>query len=336
MNAHLTIELGHLFEAINFGLPELAIDEMYTNEFGHLFNALWHGVPEPTTDFPQFMQVPAEIRAKIINQYLITERNLDWYVDHNGLEPFSGGMKKAIHHDDFGSPCCVWNWPESLTICDKASEQDLPHILLPKWFPNLALTSHTMRGEVAVQMLKSTKTFTLKFDVSQPVKISRWFMRFLAAFPGTESFDAIKDLNLPHIHWYGSTGPTTALTNPDVDLMLQCKKLERIGLTFHAKRVNCQPYDWDGFWRPLSLDEFLDRFKLRPIVGCDGLKQGYIGAIRYSNMYLTSNVDQFQVLREFGKWLHDEFGKKQPPQNIEVLLYPRTGVFNGWHDPEQI
>ena len=32
-------------------------------------------------------------------------------------------------------------------------------------------------------------------------------------------------------------------------------------------------------WTPTPLDEFFNRFKLRPIVGCNSFKQVYIGRI---------------------------------------------------------
>ena len=89
-------------------------------------------------------------------------------------------------------------------------------------------------------MLKITKTFTIKYDRDMPIKISRWFSRFLAAFPGTEGFDAIKGLNLPHIHRFVSNEQNAIPTDPDIDLMLECASLERAGLTFHSRRIDYQ------------------------------------------------------------------------------------------------
>ena len=90
------------------------------------------------------MHLPAEVRARITNEYLDAERSIEKNVDQD--KEFKGGLVKAIHHDNFGRRCCVWKWPQELTICDKATADDLTHILFPRWLPNLALTSRAMRG----------------------------------------------------------------------------------------------------------------------------------------------------------------------------------------------
>ena len=94
----------------------------------------------PAATFPQFLALAAELRSNIIDHYLIEEVR-------------EGNIAKALHHDNFGSACCIWNWPDELIVCDKDTSQDLPHTMFPRWLPNLALTNHQMRGEVIVHML---------------------------------------------------------------------------------------------------------------------------------------------------------------------------------------
>ena len=298
--------------------------------FASLYEAAIHEVPiryrVPAIELPQFMRFPAEVRANIIDQYLHEEVT-------------SNAIAKALHRDRFGSPCCVWLWPNSLIICDKADPASLPHPVFPRWYPNFALTNHQIRGEVAVHMLKTTEQFTLKYEPNHPAKISRWFSRFLASFPHSQGTDAVKDLNFPHIHWYASTGQTTALTNPDVDLMLQCRNLTRVRFTFHTFAINgnpneCYPELPQGN-QPLNITAFVDKFKLRPMVGCDNLQEVWLGGIKYLD-YVTAGGDQSKALRDFGAWLHREFGKKVPPQKVKVVLFPRYGAFSGWRDGEEI
>jgi hypothetical protein len=171
------------------------------------------------------MNLPREIRAEVIDLDLL-----------NGLK--SGTLTKAMHYDHFYNPCCVWSWPDQLFICDKAKESDLPDTMFPEWLPHLALTNHQMRGEVLVHMLKTTECITLKYDKDLPIKMAPWSSKFLFTFPTNQGFNAVHNLNFPHMHWYNYDDyiPDTA-TNPDVDLMLQCLELRRFGMTFHMKRI---------------------------------------------------------------------------------------------------
>ncbi|KAF1968894.1 hypothetical protein BU23DRAFT_654953, partial [Bimuria novae-zelandiae CBS 107.79] len=226
-----------------------------------------------------------------------------------------GTIGKELHYDNFLNPCCVRNWPDELIVYDKPNEAHLPDVVFPKWLPDLAFTSEQMRGEVAVRMLKSTKQITLKYDRDMRVKIAPWMGKFLVGFPVNEGLNAVKDLNFPHIHWYNSYGPTLAATNPDVDLMLQCGKLERVGLTFHALRINVSGSN--GARVPVSLGAFLDHFKLRPMLGCKSLKHVYIGGIQHRTMVVEGG-DQLVMLRDFGKWLRESF--EGQGQEVTVML----------------
>ncbi|KAJ4299813.1 hypothetical protein N0V90_005059 [Kalmusia sp. IMI 367209] len=267
---------------------------------------------EPSIDFMRF---PAEVRAEII----------EW----NLLEEIEEDMKFAtIDYDGFSRERC--NWPEELIICDKASEEELPNTMFPKWLPNLALTSHQMRGEVVVHMLKTTTRVTIKSNRKQPVKIAPWFGQFLATFP--DGFTSVHDLHFPQMHWYNFYRDVPAnATNPDVDLMLQCPNLSRVGMTFHVH--NIITYDNDGEWpRPLSLDAFLDVWKLEPMLGCKSLTHVYISGIVHP--FCRVNGNQLQVLRDFGKWLRESFAEKM--QKVTVHLYPRFYPFRGWDNGEPL
>lgn len=302
-------------EHVNFEFVKLA----------GLFDAVLHQVSSqyqvPATSM-DLMKFPGELRANIIEHYLLAEVR-------------TGTMGKSLHYDDFGSECCVWNWPDELVICDKAKKEDLPHLVFPKWLPNLALTNHQLHGEVVVHMLKTTKQSVLKYDDTMPVKIAPWFLEFLESFPGTtgtEGLDAVQDINFPHIHWYNHDGSIPANdTNKDIDLMLKCPNLKRVGMTFHAYRINSTTVVPEAF--PLPLDNFLDRFRLRPMLGCNQLKHVYIGGIEHF-LFLVVGNDQLKTLRDFGKWLRKSF--KEKGQDVTVSLHARNGRFRGWGDGEPL
>ncbi|KAL5383178.1 hypothetical protein DPSP01_006153 [Paraphaeosphaeria sporulosa] len=231
--------------------------------------------------------------------------------------------------------------------------------MFPKWLPHLSLTNHQMRGEVLVHMLKTTDCITLKYNKDLAIKIAPRFIKFLRTFPANEGFEADRNLNFPHIHWYNynNDGKTLA-SNPDVDLMLACPKLERVGLTWHYKRINfLHPYE--EYWTPMTLDRFLSWWKLSPMLGCDNLKHVYIGGIhaRYEEM----DKDQMHTIVKFGAWLRKEFAKKTPKgqeditledqkdvkpdgeehakpdgQKVHVTLHRRYGAFQSWGHGEEL
>jgi hypothetical protein len=250
----------------------------------HLVDATTHTLgPKfqvPPTSI-NFMEFPAEVREMIIDFDLLAGLDL-------------GTLAKALHYDRFRNPCCIWSWPDQLIICDKANESDLPDTMFPEWLPHLALTNHQMRGEVLVHMLKTTDCITLKYDKDLRIKIACWFSKFLATFPANQGFNAVHNLNFPHMHWfnYDEYMPDTA-TNPDVDLMLQCPDLRRVGMTFHMKRITYfHPYDED--YTPMALNRFLDHWKLRPILGCDKLEHVYIGGIKLRDIYMAGVLTSYR------------------------------------------
>jgi hypothetical protein len=51
------------------------------------------------------MDLPAELRELVTHEYLKLERA-------------AGRLNKHCHHDNFGSRCCVWDFPEVLIACD--------------------------------------------------------------------------------------------------------------------------------------------------------------------------------------------------------------------------
>lgn len=295
----------------------------------NLVDAITHQV-DPKFDTPatqiEFLNFPPEVRAKIIGFSLLGDLK-------------SGTLKKAMHHDTFQNPCCIWDWPEQLVICDKEKESDLPNTMFPKWLPHLALTNHQMRGEVLVHMLKTTDCITLKYDKDLPAKIAPWFSKFLSTFPANEGFEAVRNLNFPHIHWYNYNDHDMVLDpnpNPDVVLMLQCPNLEKVGMTFYFKRIaNFHPYD--EAWNPVSLEHFLSWWKLRPMRGCDALKHVYIGGVMWRGADMGGGVDQLQTLIDFGAWLCESFAQKEPEgQDIKATLHRRYGAFCGWDEGEEL
>jgi hypothetical protein len=61
------------------------------------------------------MDLPAELCELVTHEYLKLERA-------------AGRLSKQCHHDNFGSRCCVWDFPEVLIACDN---QDLTMFLRP-------------------------------------------------------------------------------------------------------------------------------------------------------------------------------------------------------------
>jgi hypothetical protein len=68
--------------------------------------------------FPKFFELPPEIRAAIIHEYLQAE-----------AEAEAGRLSKHCHYDAFGSRCCVWEYPNVLISCDN---QRVPRPSLPQ------------------------------------------------------------------------------------------------------------------------------------------------------------------------------------------------------------
>ena len=287
------------------------------------FNGLYEAVnyvsnfPIPAENF-NIDTLPTELRAQVIETYLIGEVELRR----------DGTLCSAMHYDNFAMPCCVWNWPHQLILCDQDSEEKLPDIEQPAFVPSLARTNQQMRGEVLLQMLNTTAMVTLKYYHLKNAKIAIWLPDFLRSFPGNEGFNAIKGLNLPHIHWYNHNQVVPAGTpNPDMELMLQLPKLCRLRLTFHWEKVNLHNCEED-VWEPITLEAFLNKFGLPRMLECHGLEEIYIGGIFDTSANLRG--DPLQALRDFGKWLREGFARKTPKQDVVVLLFPRTGTFMGW------
>lgn len=287
------------------------------------FNGLYEAVTyenryQTPADKFKIDTLPTELRAQVTEKYLIGEVALRR----------DGTLCQSIHHDIYDMPCCVWKWPDELILCDKRTEEELPDIERPAFIPSLARTNQQMRGEVLVQMLKTTAMVTLKYYYRKAAKIAIWLPDFLRSFPDNEGFNAIKGLNLPHIHWYNHNQVVPAGTpNPDMELMLQLPKLCRLRLTFHWEKVNLRHCEED-VWEPITLEAFLDKFGLHRMLDCHGLGEIYIGGI----FDPSANVrgDPLKTLRDFGKWLREGFARKTPKHDVVVLLFPRTSTFSGW------
>lgn len=274
--------------------------------------------------FLGFPRLPAEIRESIIDFYLVGELG-------------DGDRQKEIPHvEKHGRKCCRWDWPKELVICDKDQEADLPDIEQPEFVPALARTNKQIRGEVLIHMLKTTAKVSLVFHLFRKAKIVPWFIRFLSTFPNNEGFNAIRNLNFPHVYFPSKTEDGRSIgTNPHVDLMLKCPELRRVGMTFHLRALawyHCVEGSYIPRTFPRTLDHFLDTFKLEPILGCNKLEGVYIAGIKSFQAVMVHGDDQLQTAREFGTWLRESFAEKTPSQRITVDLYPQYRIFRGWNN----
>ncbi|KAH7409797.1 hypothetical protein DE146DRAFT_751520 [Phaeosphaeria sp. MPI-PUGE-AT-0046c] len=220
------------------------------------------GVPS----FTLFNQLPPELRAEVIDSYLMMERE-------------DGRLSKHCHYDGWGSRCCVWEYPDLLIACDNQDPETFPSPTTGRtpegWMPALAFTDKAMLGEVTVHMLQHTSRFDLKYISENPdFKIATWFREFLESIPGGNN--TVQYLNFPHMHRFNSMRSPPALTNPSVDLMAACKNLRKVDMTFHASVLHkgLQP-DSEKYGSAYTAQELVDRFHLEPVLECEKLEEVY-------------------------------------------------------------
>lgn len=255
--------------------------------------------------FRVLLQLPPELRALVIHEYLLLERQ-------------AGRLSKHCHYDDYGHRCCVWEYPDALIACDNQNPTTFPPPETARapqgWLPALAFTSKAMLGEVTVHMLRGTERFDLKYIKDNPdFKIATWLRQFIAAIPGDDSANAVKYLNFPHMHWFNSARNPPAPTNPSVELMVHQSMLSK-------------PDPYTGVAVPLTAIELVEYYHLHAIFDCLNLRELYLDGIyrppRFGGMpqdlispdrlarwikkgFLVwrNQAVQVEIVRRHGKWM---------------------------------
>ncbi|KAG9190353.1 beta-glucosidase [Alternaria panax] len=271
--------------------------------------------------FRQLLDLPAEIREGIMHEYLLLERD-------------AGRLSKHQHYDEFNNPCCKWEYPRVLIVCDNQNTKAFPKASTgrcPKgWLPSLAFVSHRMHEEVLVMMLQRTERFDMKYMFRNiDFKIATWFSKFLKAIPGDSSENAVRHLNFPHMHWFNHERDSPALTNPSLDLAVVCKNLRKLDMTFHVEKVNICNHSTKFERKSRPLPEVIDRFKLETIFGCTSLEEIYIDGI-YDRPSRGGDVADLDVLEDLGKWMMKGFlVERNLKRGIQVELVRRWGAWRG-------
>ncbi|KAH7081431.1 hypothetical protein BKA63DRAFT_487153 [Paraphoma chrysanthemicola] len=231
----------------------------------------------------------AAVRALVIHEYLLLERQ-------------AGRLSTRRHDDKYGNRCCVWEYPKTLIACDNQDSTTFPPPKTARtpqgWLPTLTFTSKPMPGEVTVHMLRGTERFDLKYIKNEnSFKIATWLRQFIAAIPGNDGFTAVKYLNFPHMHWFDTNRDPPAPENPSVELMVACKNLRKVDMTFHASVLSKSAPDggllrWQlsttSFWRGSNTLDLVEST-------CEGwIKKGFL--VR------RNQVVKVEVVRRYGRW----------------------------------
>jgi hypothetical protein len=184
---------------------------------------------EQVLKFQRFLKLPAEIRAAIIHEYLLLERK-------------ARRLSKNHHYDDWGSRCCVWEYPNAFIACDNQDPSAFPPPETARapegWLPALSFTSKRMLSKVTVHMLQRTARIDLKYiQENFDFEIATWFQKFLAAIHGGDGVTAVNCLRFPLMHKFNSLRIPPAPTSPTVELMAACLNLRKVGFNSHAEKL---------------------------------------------------------------------------------------------------
>lgn len=271
-------------------------------------------VLEVALTFTLFKQLPAELRADIIDSYLMMERE-------------EGRLSRHCHYDDRGSRCCVWEYPDLLITCDNEDSEIFPDPKIGRtprgWMHALALTDRAMLGEVTVHMLTHTIRYDLKYiRFNHDFKIAAWFHKFLESIPGGDN--TVQYLNFPHMHWFNNFIGLPAPTNPSLELMAACRNLRMVDMTFHSSVMQ---KGWDVELEidlgGLTAQELVDKFRLGPIFECKKLEEVYFDGI-YKFGGDSAHLDP---LVDLAKWIITGFRDRD--QKVQVEVGRRCGRWRG-------
>ncbi|KAH5040877.1 hypothetical protein HBI40_023140 [Parastagonospora nodorum] len=309
--------IGRMRKDPEYHASEMAAMEPYDDQL--CFRGLCEGVFEAYHHksmpvlFKKFLQLPPELRAHVIHEYLKLERE-------------DGRLSKHVHHDAWGNRCCVWDYPDVLIACDNQERKTFPPPETTRategWVPALAFVNRALLGEVTVHMLQNTGQIDLKYikEVSG-FEIATWFREFLTMIPG--GLSAVKHLNFPHMHWYNSERDIPAPANPSLELVAVCKNLVKLDITWHSSKLRKPDPDNIDLAIPCTTLDVVNKFRFRPILNCTGLQQVYFNGI-HNAPNRGGGPSDLDGLDGLAKWIIVGFLVRRG-QKVEIEVARRYG-----------
>lgn len=263
--------------------------------------------------FKKFLELPPELRAHVIHEYLKLERE-------------AGRLSKHVHHDAWGNRCCVWDYPDVLIACDNQKSRIFPPPETARapqgWVPALAFTNRALLGEVTVHMLHNTRQIDLKYiKEADGFEIATWFREFLTAIPG--GLSAVKHLNFPHMHWYNSQRNIPAPTNPSLELVAVCKNLRKLDITWHSSKLRKPNPGNADLTVPCTTLDLVEKFRFRSMLNCTSLQQVYFDGI-YNAPNRGGGASDLDGLEGLAKWIIVGFLVRRG-QKVDVEVARRYG-----------
>ncbi|KAH7091362.1 hypothetical protein FB567DRAFT_625914 [Paraphoma chrysanthemicola] len=228
--------------------------------------------------FQCYLQLPAELRALVIHEYLL-------------LEQQAGRLSTHRHDAEYGNGCCVWEYPNTLIACDNQDPTTIPAPETGRtpqgWLPTLAFTSKPMLGELTVHMLRGTERFDLKYIKNgDSFKIATWLRQFITAIPGDDGVMAVNAYN------------------PSVELMVACKNLRKVDMTFHASSL--RKSGPAGGKVPKTAQELAGYYHLHPIFDCENLQEVHFDGI-YRPPRFGGDPEHLISLDRLARWIKKGF-----------------------------
>ncbi|KAF2123368.1 hypothetical protein P153DRAFT_371694 [Dothidotthia symphoricarpi CBS 119687] len=282
-------------------------------------SAVGHMSYEPPAYFPLFLQLPPELRVNVMHEYLLLESEKESL----------GGLQ---HYDVYWNRCCVWDYPEVLIACDNQEPAAFPPPETGRapqgWLPALAFANKQMLGEVVVHMLERTERYDLKYEYREPrSKIATWFRRFLESIPNGQN--AIKYLNFPHMSWFNHMCTPPAPTNPSVELMVACRRLRKVDMTFHASKLTLPDPGNAGHFLPRPVQDVITYFCLESIFQCENLEQVHFDGIHYQLRH-GGRPGDLATLTELARWMKMGFLiERNGVKDVEIDVHERFGQWEG-------
>lgn len=263
--------------------------------------------------FKKFLELPPELRADVIHEYLKLERK-------------AGRISKHVHHDAWGNRCCVWDYPDVLIACDNQGSRIFPPPETARasqgWVPALAFTNRALLGKVTVHMLQNTGQIDLKYiKEAAGFENATWFRGFLTAIPC--GLSAVKHLNFPHMRWYNSQRDIPAPTNPSFELVAVCKNLLELDITWYSSKLRKPDPDNTDLAIPCTTLDAVEKFRFQPILNCTSLQHVYFDGI-YNAPNRGGGASDLDGLEGLAKWIILGFLVRRG-QKVEVEVARRYG-----------
>lgn len=227
------------------------------------------------------MSMPFEIREMIIEQYLLsgraTNRNCCAPNEHQCYWFWSDEFEERQCY--WNNNQCYWNWPDELYVTDEKDQwnpgkytvtKPLP-VHSPSFLPNLGRTCASLRREMILFMLRTTRAIRFNLPQVGPGGPLRWFEKFVDSInvESNNVFNSIRHLQFYREHYEWTPDTISDADNHltlSVQLIKKCANLETLEMMFFeievpeyvsvlpANRRNLSPGGRD------ALGEFTDLF----------------------------------------------------------------------------